>query len=455
MTRAALLAVACVGLAGCQDVRTSDADGGVAPGAGGVPGAGGQVGAGGDPGGRRAGRRRRARRGRNPWGRWRPGAGGTQARAASGPGRRPGMECAPGTLEITAAPRATGAPLRRGEPLRIDVDATRGAIARLGTRGPLAGTVTPRPDHLVWTYAGTPAQRAGAHTVTVVARDAAGCEATADVTVDLLGDLVAGDDRGRVLFIGSDGTYLDTLATLGEGDVEALVALPDGRFLAGTDEPAIYLLRADGSVATPFEMEFLDEPIYRDTGQSAYPHNLVWDEARERVWADGDRNAVHTWTLDGFYDATYELDFAAGYTTVGFAWADDYLAVGQFDQSRVRKVRPADGGGDDQAFTDLGSFGMFGGMTNGPDGKVVISHYRSGSYYLGSYTRAGGGTPVEVEGSPVHLTRMGPYIVALGHAGGSWLYDAADFTRLDDGGFLQRDLLSTLESRVTCLDWLR
>ncbi len=448
MRRAALLVATLATGVGCQNVRTSGADGGAepgvggAPGAGGVPGAGGQVGAGGVPGAGGA-----------------PGVGGVPgAGGEPGLGGTPGMACAPGTLEISAAPQATGAPLRRSEPLRIDVRATRGTIDRLGTRGPLAGTVAARPDHIIWTYAGTPPQRAGAHALTVVARDAAGCEATADVTVELLGDLIAGDDRGRVLFVGSDGTYLDTLATVSEGDVEALVPLPDGRFLVGTDDPAILLLGADGSVAVTFDMIFLRDPIYRDPGQSAYPHNLVWDKDRELVWADGDRSAVHTWTLDGFYQNTYELDFASNHTTVGFAWADDFLVVGQFDQSRVRKVRPDLEDvkvADDQAFTDLGDFGMFNGMTNGPDGKVVISHYRSGSYYLGNYTRAGGGTSVEVEGSPAHLTRMGPYIVALGHAGGSWLYDAADFTRLDEGGFLQRDLLSTLESRITSLEWLQ
>ena len=363
------------------------------------------------------------------------------------------MACDEAELAIRAQVLGAG-PFRRGDAIRVNVTASAGEIAALGTRSPLGGTTTARADHLFWSYAGAPAVRAGSHALTVVARNARGCEATASVNVDLLGDLILGDDRGRLLFAGSDGSLIEVFATVGDMRIDAVRALPDGTYLVGARGPLIAHLAADGRmIGDPFELEFLGEPVFRTDG--AHPHNLYYDAARDRVWSDGDVGFVHTWNLRGEYQESFPMGFSGAFrAAIGFAETDGWLVVGQFDEGRVRKI-PLDPEGDapSEAYADLGSFAQLGGMTNGPEGDVLIALYDSG-WQIGRYGAAGGGEAVDVAGSPQNLVAFGPYILGIGSAGGGWLYDA-DFNSVGEGGFFAREFGQQAQSTPTCGDWLR
>lgn len=280
------------------------------------------------------------------------GGGGDPGLQAPIPAPKPG--CPPAALQVTAAVDAPY-PFTRRAPVQIRYDAP--GAARVEFRSDLVGEVeadrslasgtatfsfqtAPQP---IWT---------GAYRFTVLAFDAAGCAASAQVDLPVDGDLLVGTREAGIYYVGTDGRVLGRVALPMDdpSPISALAIREDPlRVLVGFDHadgplpgPALVEVDTTTGAITPFALEDIQgDPLY-PSGER--PGNLVWSPDGARVWADGVADArLHAFHPDGRHDRTVQVtDDSGARDSVLGRFAGDRLFAGTDGTRRLYTLDPSD-----------------------------------------------------------------------------------------------------------------
>jgi hypothetical protein len=327
--------------------------------------------------------------------------------------------CAADAVPVTAQLLAGGpeSPYWRADLFEIRFTAPGGTTVTVHHSG--GGLVQFKDDSFLFGFQGAGPMVTGAKTLTVAATDDAGCVGTAAVQVRAVGDLVVGDDEGRVTLVANDGTVLSNLASVGRGDVTALHFL-GGDLMVGVEEdasgePAVLILDSAGREKDRLQMVRGDQRIYPDGAPSA----LTFDGTH--YWGAGANGVVYRWDSGGFL-VDGGLDVELSGATLGFARVGqpDRMVLGAAGDAELRAVNLETGAQETFARLESSAATLAGTSSGG----VVAIHGSSASLL----NAVGGGPPPKDIGAPWPgvVTPLGAGFVLLDRTSGRvHRYDAA------------------------------
>lgn len=261
------------------------------------------------------------------------------------PPPKPG--CPADALTVSAR-LADGGPraYTRRAPVRIEFEAP--GAERIEFRSAIAGNVNRRAASVDFSFAvASDPIWTGRYPFTVLAFDANGCAASAQVEIPIDGDLIIGTRRGGLWYVGSHGRVLgavrfdrSALTIDGTINISALAVRRDPlQVLIGFDlddtrddlpitAPAIVALNPSTGAVTPFAIEDIQGDAIYPSG--TFPYHLIWGSGGQ-IWADGTRDgALQVFHADGRHDRTVVIPDQNSAAVLGFADGDRILATSRW-----------------------------------------------------------------------------------------------------------------------------
>lgn len=388
------LLVVVVALLGCQDIRQFE-DGSGGGGIIGVGGSGGNGGGGGGAGG-------------NGGAGGQGGGGGTPAREIPDQG----AGCTGDEVSIEATLRDRG-PFTRSDTIVVDYTASSSDIRAASAVG---GTAVIRSDRVIFSTNGARPLWSGDYAFRVAAVDGDGCVGEVELDVPLYGDLLAGDGKSNIHFVGSDGVYISLFKALGAPQQVSTIAVRRERssFIVallpnGESKLRIVELSQQGELLETYDIQDVrQEDLYPSGG----PRALLWDPARELLFGDGgDGGVVHVWSGNGDWEEAIDLADERGRRSLGAAMVGGDPVFARESESRVYRISGALGGFTSEVFATMNDSVL--GMGNGLDDSIVVlaKNNQSADYFeLTSTGRERNSGPVAA-GYPSHwMPFAGDYI---------------------------------------------